>query len=61
MKIVSLIALLAVIAYGSWYSYIITNAVFTYQCKIYDGSGFDDEQREICKKYLEGGLLNVIL
>jgi len=58
--IVAIVIVLAVISYGAWYSYIITKAIFTYQCKIYDGSGFDDEQRRICADYNSGGLFKVL-
>jgi len=58
--ILAIIVMLAVIAYGSWYSYIVTKAIFTYQCKIYDGSGFDAEQKQICADFNEGGLFKVL-
>lgn len=60
IKIITTVVIVAVIAYGAWYSYIITQAIFTYQCKIYDGSGFDIEQKEICANYNSGGLYKVL-
>jgi len=58
--IIAIVVVLVAIVYGSWYSYILTKAIFTYQCKIYDGSGFDAEQKEICANYNSGGLRKVL-
>jgi len=58
--IIAIVVVLVAIVYGS---YILTKAIFTYQCKIgtrYDGSGFDAEQKEICANYNSGGLRKVL-
>ena len=57
--IITMLILLA-IAYGCWYAYIVTRAIFTYQCKIYDGSGFNDDQKQICADYNIGGVYKVL-
>ena len=60
IKIIALVAAVLLIAYLLMWVYVITHAIFTYQCKIYDGRGFDAEQHRICDNYNTGGLIKVL-
>lgn len=60
LLLVGTIAIIFVIAVVITYGYLWLKIVFTYQCQIYDGSGFDQEQRDICDNYNSGGLYKVL-
>ena len=60
IKWVLIVLGIALLVYVLLWVYVIIHIVFTYQCKIYDGSGFDAEQRQICADYNSGGLRKVL-
>lgn len=60
--ILVLIGLIAAVAlfYLALYGYFMLQFMFTWQCRIYDGSDFNAEQVEICEKFNSGGLYKVL-
>lgn len=60
LLLVGTIAIIFVLAVVAVYGYLWLKIIYTYQCQIYDGSGFNTEQRQICADYNSGGLIKVL-
>lgn len=46
--------------YAAFYTYFVLQFMFTWQCQIYDGHDFNQEQVRICENYNSGGLYKVL-
>lgn len=60
IKVVGVIVTLFVLTVVVVYGYLWLKVIFTYQCRVYDGSGFTQEQHQICNDYNTGGLTRVL-